>query len=99
MIKMLKTKIKKWLGIRQNDEDIDELFELYKNLVSIGVDVNFKSPHTIIIYSKLNGGMIQHIDVNFKDLKELQIFIEWLKRKYNTEKVWYDVPNDLRRYF
>jgi hypothetical protein len=95
----LKNKLKLWLGIHQIEKNIldqqnqiNRLFKLNKDLVHIGVDVHFKSPHMILIYSKLAGGQLYHVDVNFESLIELRNFVMMLKEKYNTDKVICDTP-------
>lgn len=80
-----KEKLRSWLGIDGLEDDFVKLEKLYSDLVSIGVDVHFKEPHMILIYSKLNGGQIRHIPANFKTMKELQSFVQWLKEKYSTD--------------
>ena len=81
-----------WLGLEENQIQIDTLFDLYKDLVSIGIDVHFNEPHMILIFSKLKGGQIRHIEADFKDLRDLRDFTQELKRRFNTEKVLFDAP-------
>ena len=59
---MVKKKLRSWLGIKDNlyEIEIANLRTLYSNLTSIGVDVHFKSPSMIIVFSKLKGGQIRH---------------------------------------
>ena len=52
----LRKKLRCWLGI---ETDIEKLNVLYSNLTSIGIDVHFKSPHMILIFSRLKGGQIR----------------------------------------
>ncbi len=93
------TRLRNWLGIELLKyevglqlSEIKELKKLYSNLVSIGVDVHFKEPHMILIYSKLNGGQLRHIEADFKDLRELQHLVNVLKDKYRAREATYDTP-------
>lgn len=109
----LRKKLKKWLGIEanevwinglghrieQNERDIETLDRLYTDLTSIGIDVHFKSPHMILIFSKLNGGQIHHIDANFKDIRELMDFVRWLKEKYRPKEIYWDAPPSFKESF
>jgi hypothetical protein len=88
-----------WLGIeslevssKRLSEEFSRQDELLKDLVSIGVDVHFKSPHMILVYSAIKGGQIRHIEAKFDDLRDLRNFTEYLRRKFNTEKVTWDGP-------
>lgn len=106
----LRRKLRKWLGITNIEAKVIDnraflgsrivnLEHLCSDLVNIGVDVHFKSPHMILIYSKLNGGQLRHIDVNFRDLKELRDCVEELQYKYNTRDAIYDMPPAARQFF
>lgn len=88
----VKSRLRRWLGIERHEDRLDDLNQLYSDLVSIGVDVHFKEPHMILIYSRLKGGQLRHIDANFESLAELNDFVKWLKEKYKTEKTTWDVP-------
>jgi hypothetical protein len=106
----LRDKLRKWLGIarnleliryneqaiRTNEKEIAYNQVVTKNLASIGVDVHFKEPHMILIYSKLNGGQLRHISAEFKDLQELNQFVKELKFRYNTDKVTLDAHYSMR---
>jgi hypothetical protein len=81
--------------IQEQDQEIQRLDVLYKDLVSIGVDVHFRSPHMILIYSNLRGGQIREIDANFQNIAELQAFVHELRERFNTRKVTYDVPSGM----
>ena len=78
------------------DHRINRLEELYKDLVSIGVDIHFKEPTMILIYSELNGGYIKHIPVKFESMVELHKFIQELKYRFNTDRVFVDPPAGFR---
>lgn len=67
-----------------------------KDLVSIGVDVHFKEPHMILIYSKLNGGQLRHISVDLKDIRELRDLIANIEYTYGTNKTTWDTPPQFR---
>lgn len=95
----LHKKLRKWLGVEQNETDIETLNRLYSDLVSIGIDIHFKNPHMILIFSKINGGQIRHIDADFKDLRELNDFARWLKEKYQTREICWDAPLDVKKLF
>ena len=69
---------------------INKLDFVTKNLVSIGVDVHFKEPHMILIYSRLGGGQLREIRVHFKDLRELEDLVRELKARYATDYVIID---------
>jgi len=88
----LKNKLRKWLGVENNESHIRRLEVLTRDLVSIGVDVHFKEPHMILIYSRLNGGQIREIRADFKSVQELQQCVEELKNRYGTKSVTWDVP-------
>lgn len=89
--------IQKWLGIVALIHRTNELYQLYSDLVSIGVDVHFKSPHMILIYSQLKGGQIRHIEANFASISELNSFVEELKGRFHTEQLTYDFPHGYDR--
>jgi hypothetical protein len=91
----LKNKLRDWLGIYNNDCKIRRLNNLYKDLVSIGVDVHFKSPHMILIYSRLKGGQIFEIDAHFDNNKDLMDFVKELKYRFNTSYIHTDIPPQL----
>lgn len=93
----LRIKLRSWLEIDNIVYNIKTLNELYSDLVSIGVDVHFKSPHMILIYSQLNGGQLRYIEVNFNDLKELLQLVKELKKRYQTDKIWWDCPPFLQQ--
>ena len=90
--------MQKWLGINNIALEIVNLNKLYKNLVSIGVDVHFKTSHMILIYSRLNGGQLKHIEVNFDSLKELRELVQELKTRYHTENTIFDAPRDQQQF-
>lgn len=73
----LKQKIRLWLGVANSESHIRRLEILTQDLVNIGVDVQFNGQSMILIYSKLKGGQLLHIDADFKDMQEL-------KHRYNT---------------
>lgn len=109
----LKRKLQNWLGIhilnnktvsfeRRLHElsiKIDDLYRLNKDLVSIGADIHFRSPHKIIVMSKINGGQIHFIDANFENIRELKNFVDMLKERYNTSDVTYDLPGQFNNEF
>ena len=95
----LKRKLRNWLGIDKLNRDIGKLYSLNENLVSIGADINFRSPHKIIVMSKINGGQIHFIDANFENIKELKNFVDMLKERYNTSDVTYDGPQQFNNEF
>ncbi|GAF91586.1 unnamed protein product, partial [marine sediment metagenome] len=68
------------------------------DLVHIGVDIHFKEPHMILVYTKLNGGAIYHIPANFKDTRDLLSFVRYLKDRYRTQEVTYDAPPHIRQW-
>jgi len=102
----LRNKLRRWLGIthnleliRCNEKAISELSGIVhatdqrtKDLVNIGVDVHFKEPHMILIYSKLNGGQLRHISVAIDNTKELQQMVQTLKERYGTRETTWDKP-------
>lgn len=85
----IKSKLRKWLGI-------EELDHHYRDIVSLGIDVHFKKPHMILIYSHFNGGLIRHIEADFRDPKELNSLVHELKNRYRTKNVIYDTPFIMR---
>ena len=104
MSNWLKIKLRAWLGVsalesrcmsldgRINRQGIaiSELERLTKDLVSIGVDVHFKEPHMILIYSRLNGGQIREVPARFEDLRELNIFVREMADRFKTRSVTWD---------
>jgi len=93
----IKIWLQKWLGILVVADKLDRLVKLHHDLVNIGVDVHFKQPHMILIYSKLNGGQIRHIEADFTNIRELEDFIRELKMRFMTEKITIDAPNEFKR--
>lgn len=96
----LKRKLRKWLGLDKDVQllktDLKNLEDTMKDLVNIGVDVHFKEPHMILIYSRLNGGQLRHIDADFKNLKDLDLFVCELRGRFNTSRETWDVPRHAR---
>ncbi len=104
MRNFIRRKLRSWLGILLVEETVGlnkaavlSLEKLYSDLVSIGVDVHFTKPHMILIYSKINGGQLRHIDAHFDNLKELNEFCHHLREKYNTKMQTNDIPPGLPR--
>lgn len=109
----LRKKLRKWLGVEQNESGIKynetgivynksgikTLDRLYSDLTSIGVDVHFKSPHMILIFTKLKGGQIYHIDADFKDLKEVMELVKGLKERWRPKEVYWDAPPAFKQSF
>lgn len=93
-----RNKIRQYLGIEDNSWEIVRQKQLISDLVHIGVDVYFKSPHMILIYSKLKGGQIRHIDVNFNNLNDLHECVKLLKEKYQTKHDTWDCPSGFREW-
>ena len=96
----IRCKLIGWLGV---DDLVSKYYPLSrrvlaqeiltKNLVNIGVDVHFKEPHMILIYTRLNGGMIKEIPAHFDNMKQLQEVVGMLKAKFNTDIVSVDAPS------
>ena len=82
--------------IYRHENEIKKLEKLTNDLVSIGVDVNFKEPHMILIYSRLNGGQIREIPAQFDNLRDLEEFVKELKERYRTKVETWDKPPTLR---
>lgn len=95
----IKNKLRKWLGVESQESHIRRLEVLTRDLVSIGVDIHFKEPHMILIYSRLNGGQIREIRADFRDMRELQQFVEGLKVRFNTSSVTVDRPMGMDKRF
>jgi len=87
---MLKRWLQRWLGMDKLAAENARLLALYKDLVSIGIDVHFKEPAMILVYSRLNGGQIKEIRADFKNLKELDRFVKQLKHQFNTTNTTWD---------
>jgi len=85
--------------VANNESHIRRLEVLTRDLVSIGVDIHFKEPHMILIYSRLNGGQIQEIKADFKNIQELQQCVKELKQRYNTKYETWDIPHGTNRRF
>ena len=99
----IQQKIKEWLGITWLEYEYENcrdrlmyMENLYKNLVTIGIDVHFKSQSMIILFSKLQGGQIRHIDANFENLINLNNFAKELEERFNTRKTIWDAPLAMR---
>ena len=104
MRKLIRRKWRKWSGLEEEkaarrvlQTRIIDLERLYSDLVSIGVDVHFKEPHMILIYSKINGGQLRHIEASFGNLKELNEFCRSLREKYKTKMQTNDLPPGMPR--
>lgn len=95
----IKYKLRQWLGVEENTQSIKCLNELYGNLVSIGVDVHFKEPHMILIYSKLNGGQLRHIEASFDNLYQLNNFVKDLRERFRTDRETWDFPCGVSKEF
>jgi hypothetical protein len=93
----LKNKLRLWLGVESLNSKVNRLDNLYADLVSIGVDVHFKEPHMILIYSRLNGGQIREVRANFNNLKELNEFVRELKQRYATNHEIWDFPQGFNK--
>ena len=85
------------ISVDINVRKLAQLEALYADLVSIGIDVHFKEPHMILIYSKINGGQLRHVEADFQDLRELDAFVEELKEKYQTKATTWDMPSYMRK--
>ena len=96
-MRRLRRALRRWLGIADIAGEVERLSELYANLASIGVDVHFKEPHMILIYSRLNGGQLRHIDVRLENLRELEELVRHLRREYGTDRVTWDLPRGIGR--
>lgn len=92
----IKNKIRRWLRLDKIELEIRRLDKLNADLVNIGVDVHFKHPHMVLVYSRLNGGQLRHIDINFSNLNDLEFFVKETKRKYNTEVETWDLPHGVK---
>lgn len=109
ILKWLKAK----LGIPSTEERLAKLIEyssdlhrrimmledLYKNLAAIGVDVHFKEPHMILIFSHIGGGQIRHIPAHFSNLTDLNEFCRRLKNQFNTDRITFDLPHGCPKFF
>lgn len=108
MRKFIRRKWRQWSGLAEEKDQrralqtrVIQLERLYSDLVSIGVDVHFKEPHMILIYSKINGGQLRHIEADFKDLCELNEFTRHLRERYNASsraETW-DLPPNMKGRF
>jgi hypothetical protein len=88
----IRRKLRTWLGIEEIDKH-------YHDIVNLGIDVHFKKPHMILIYSRFNGGLIKHIEADFQNLKELNEFVRELEIKYRTKKTIFDSPRNMKYFF
>jgi len=101
----LREKLTGWLGIDEasrhiyrHENKIKDLENVISDLVHIGVDVNFKEPHMIIIYSKLKGGQMRLIPAQFDNLKDLEDYVSYLKEKYKTKMERWDTPPSYKHF-
>lgn len=88
----LKAKLRHWLEIDELAREVTKLNQVMADLVNIGVDVHFKEPHMILIYSRLNGGQIREVRADFKDMRELMEFVREMKARFNTRSEIWDAP-------
>jgi hypothetical protein len=76
---------------------VESLERFYQDVVHIGVDVHFRSPHMILVYTRLGGGQIREIDADFADLRELNQFCQCLKESFRTKQSICDLPHGFPR--
>lgn len=95
--------IKKKLGIfslearlSKAEGRVELLEKQLANSLEIGVDIHMKTPHMILIWSSLNGGMIKHIETNIKDMRALREMIKEIKNTYGCRNVTFDAPRGMR---
>jgi hypothetical protein len=74
---------------------IESLEEFVQDVMQIGVDVHFKSPHMILIYTRLGGGQIREIEAYFEDLADLNRFCSSLKKSFRTNQITFDLPQGM----
>lgn len=86
MIKWLKNKIRRWLGL-------GEMF--------IGVDVGIKDESCVVVVSRLRDGQVRIMDVRFGTIEELKRFVKTTQSRYGISNrgVIVDAPFDVRNYF
>lgn len=89
-------RVKRWLGLTQQEVRLQRLERLTRDLVSIGVDVHFKEPHMILIYSRLNGGQIREIRAQFESIRDLDELVRGLRERYGTSAVTWDMPRHMK---
>lgn len=78
--------IKKWLGIESIEDKVDEMAKLRESLIPIGIGIRQgNQTHSILIYSETLGRRSYRILSNFKDIDELEDFIEWIVRRFELE--------------
>jgi hypothetical protein len=82
--------------IKKADQRITSLETFVQDIVNLGVDVHFKTPHMILIYTRLGGGQIREIEAQFEDLKALDEFVRELRTRFRTNNVTVDMPFGLR---
>jgi hypothetical protein len=83
--------------VRDLKRKMEEMDTLTKDLVNIGVDVHFNEPHMILIYSRLHGGQLRHVEANFKDMRDLNDFCRRLSEQYKTSRLTADMPAGMPR--
>jgi len=74
---------------------IESLEAFVQDVMHIGVDVHFKSPHMILIYTRLGGGQIREIEADFENLADLNRFCQRIKESFRTKQIIYDRPAGL----
>lgn len=67
---------------------LNNLIDGNNRLSTIGVDLNFQGQSQIIILTKLNGGGIRFVNVNFKDAKHLEHTVKDLQYRFQS----FDAP-------
>lgn len=106
MTRKLLRKIKTWLGITKLEKEIEQLHrdqdalerklrsldKWTKDVTGMGIDVHFKEPHMILIFTRMGGGQIRHIPVDLQNMRDLNDLVKELKYRYRVVKPFWDCP-------
>ena len=98
-------KLKKWLqhklGIAElrgrvnyQQSAIDHLISVLGKESVVGVDVHFKSPSLVIVFTRAAGGQIRIFDADIGSLRALKEFADYIEYRYGISKhdMWFDSP-------
>jgi hypothetical protein len=94
----IRKKLRTWLGVEHNERKNNSNEAAIRDIVSIGVDVHFKSPHMILVYSRVGGGQIREIPFKCDNMKELNGVVQELKQRFRTDFDTWDLPHGMHRF-
>lgn len=97
-INRIKMKLRKWLGIQWNEEQIFKTNRRFAyqiaELTALSADVNIHSESSIIIVSRIGGGRVKIITSYFSGLKDLTEFMKYCEMRYGAKTSMIDAPRN-----